>query len=56
MESATALADPSSRPVRRWALDGTGMTASLSATSTSPGVECSASPPLTRARTESTLT
>src|SRR5690606_1726724 len=56
LESATALAEPSSRPARRWAYDSTGMITSESAARISPGVECSASPPPSSAATESTDT
>lgn len=56
MESATAEAEPSSRPARRWAADRNGMIARERAASTIPGVECCASPVPVRARTESTAT
>ena len=55
-ESATALADPSSRPARRCAHDSTGMTTTLTATSAIPTAERSASPPSTSERTASTVT
>ncbi len=56
LESATALAEPSSRPALRCAADRNGMTASESAAMTMPGTDRSASPVPVRARTESTAT
>ena len=55
-ESATALADPSSRPARRWAQDSTGMITTLIDTRTIPTVDRSASPAPRSERTASTVT
>ena len=56
MESVTAEREPSSRPVRRWPYDNSGMTARLTAANTKPTVECSASPPPNSDRAASTIT
>ena len=55
-ESATALAEPSSRPARRCAYDSPGMTASDTAASTIPTVEWAAGSPSSSDRTASTVT
>jgi hypothetical protein len=44
LESATAEAEPNSRPARRWAADSSGITTSDSAASAMPGRDCPASP------------
>jgi len=56
LESATALAEPSSRPFRRWAYDRKGMTSNDTAASTIPTVAASASCRWIKARTDSTVT
>ena len=56
LESATALAEPSSRPARRWAYDRNGMTSSDTAASTMPTVEGAASAAPKRLRSASTVT
>jgi hypothetical protein len=55
-ESATALAEPSSRPARRCAYDSSGMTTSDTAAKTIPAVEDPAVSPPSRDRTDSTVT
>ncbi len=55
-ESATADAEPISRPARRWAAERNGMIASDSAAMTMPSGEGSASPVPAGARTASTAT
>ena len=55
-ESATALAEPSSRPAFRCAHDRNGMTTTLTATRTMPTVVRSGSLPLTSVRSASTVT
>ncbi len=54
--SATAEAEPSSRPVRRCAVESTGMMTRLAAANPIPIGECWASPIPARARIESTVT
>jgi hypothetical protein len=56
LESATALAEPSSRPAQRWASDRNGMTTALTATGTIATVDRSASSTPSRVRTASTVT
>src|SRR5712672_1761000 len=56
LESATALAEPSSRPARRCAYDRTGITTSDTAASTIPAGECPALSPPTSERTDSAAT
>src|SRR5215217_1086486 len=55
LESATALAEPSSRPARRCAYDRNGITTSDTAASTIPTVEWSAASTPSSARTDSTV-
>ncbi len=55
-ESATAVADPSSRPARLSAKERNGMIATLSAVMTMPSVECSTSARPNRAITAETVT
>ena len=56
LESATTLAEPSSRPVRRSNQDRNGITSRLVAASTIPTVLCSGSVEPSRFSTDSTLT
>jgi len=55
-ESATALADPSSRPARRCAAERAGMTAREMAASTIPGREVSGAVPVKNVLTASPVT